>query len=196
MLLWIGGPFIVIFIAMAAFSYWEASKMIESATQREMEALAEYHAEEINSLVQEQCGILEGLGQVWSTELPSNESFISAARDFGARTDIDGIYMGFPDRDFLYGHEKVVPRDEFDATSRPWYRIAKENNGVQISEVFINKFHHVGQIVKNASLLITRNPQRRQSLISKTIRRNFRTIIANHIISAKMQRARRHQRRI
>lgn len=51
MLLWIGGPFIVIFIAMAAFSYWEASKMIESATQREMEALAEYHAEEINSLV-------------------------------------------------------------------------------------------------------------------------------------------------
>ena len=141
MLLWIGGSFIAIFIAMAAFSYWEASKMIESATQREMEALAEYHAEEINSLVQEQCGILEGLGQVWSTELPSNESFISAARDFGARTDIDGIYMGFPDRDFLYGHEKVVPRDEFDATSRPWYRIAKENNGVQISEVFINKFH-------------------------------------------------------
>ena len=56
MLLWIGGPFIVIFIAMAAFSYWKASEMIESATQREMEALAEYHAEQINSLVQEDWG--------------------------------------------------------------------------------------------------------------------------------------------
>ena len=60
----------------------------------------------------------------------------------------------------------------------------------------VNKFHHVGQIIKNTGLLIARNPQRRQSLVSKTIRRNFRIIIANHIISAKMQRARRHQRRI
>ena len=69
MLLWIGGPFIAIFIVMAAFSYREASTMIESATQREMRALAEYHAEQINAVVERQRGILEGLGQMWSTEL-------------------------------------------------------------------------------------------------------------------------------
>ena len=141
MLLWIGGSFIAIFIAMAAFSYWEASRMIASATQREMKALAEYHAEEINSLVQEQRGILEGLGQIWSTELPSTDAFTSAAADFNARPDIDGIYLGIPGRDFLYGHERIVPKEEFDPTTRPWYRIAKEHDGVQVSEVFINKFH-------------------------------------------------------
>ena len=142
MLLWIGGPFIAIFIAMAAFSYWEASAMIESATQREMKALAEYHAEEINAVVEKNRGILEGLGQVWSTTPPSTESFVSAAGDFGSRADIDGIYMGFPDRDFLYGNERIVPREEFDATSRSWYKLAKQKSGVQLSDVYINRFHN------------------------------------------------------
>ena len=32
MLLWIGAPLVVIFTAMAVFSYWEASNMIEDAT--------------------------------------------------------------------------------------------------------------------------------------------------------------------
>ena len=142
MLLWIGGPFIAIFIVMAAFSYREASTMIESATQREMRALAEYHAEQINAVVERQRGILEGLGQVWSTELPSTASFISAAADFSARSDIDGIYLGIPGRDFLYGHERIVPKEEFDPTTRPWYKIATQHDGVQISKVFVNAFHN------------------------------------------------------
>ena len=155
MLLWIGGPFIVIFIAMAAFSYWEASRMIESATQREMKALAEYHAEEINAVVERQRGILEGLGQVWSTALPSDDSFIAAARDFGARADIDGIYLGIPGRDFLYGHERIVPKEEFDPTTRPWYKIALQHDGVQISRVFVNAFHNRKVVALSRALNLT-----------------------------------------
>ena len=52
MLLGVGTPFIVIFIAMALFVYWHASRIIEQGTQREMEALAKFHAEELNRMVE------------------------------------------------------------------------------------------------------------------------------------------------
>ena len=152
MLLWIGTPLIVIFLAMAGFSYWEASSMIERATEREMRALSAYHAEEISRMVEEPKGILEGLGQVWSTQLPTDADFIAAAADFGNRPDIDGIYLGFPDRDFLYSYEKIVPRSEFDATSRNWYKLAKQNDGVQLSAVYINKFHSKKVVALSRSL--------------------------------------------
>lgn len=152
MLLWIGTPLIVIFLAMAGFSYWEASSMIERATEREMRALSAYHAEEISRMVEEPKGILEGLGQVWSTQLPTDADFITAAADFGNRPDIDGIYLGFPDRDFLYSYEKIVPRSEFDATSRNWYKLAKQNDGVQLSAVYINKFHSKKVVALSRSL--------------------------------------------
>ena len=89
MLLWIGAPLVVIFTAMAVFSYWEASNMIEEATEREMRALSEFHAEEVNRVVEAPKGILEGIGRVWSTNIPTDERFLETARDFTARPDID-----------------------------------------------------------------------------------------------------------
>ena len=142
MLLWIGTPLIVIFLAMAGFAYWEASAMIEQAIEREMRALSAYHAEEISRMVEEPKGILDGLGQVWTTKLPSDESFIETAANFGARSDIDGIYLASVGHDFLYSNEQIVPQTEFDPTSRGWYQLAKQNTGVQISDVYINKFHN------------------------------------------------------
>ena len=129
MLLWIGIPLIVIFIAMAAFSYWEASTMIEEATKREMRALSEYHAEEVNRMVAGPMGILEGVGRVWATNIPTDERFLEVAQDFTARPDVDSIYMGFPkdtNRPFLYSEEGVVPLDQFDATSRPWISVPNQ----------------------------------------------------------------------
>ena len=98
-----------------------------------------------------------------------------------------------PTRIFTHHPEIIVYLSIVNLNNQP-VRIKRQV--MTLIAPFINKFHHVGQIVKNTGLLIARNPQRRQSLVSETIRRNFRTIIANHIISAKMQRARRHQRRI
>ena len=152
MLLWIGAPLIVIFLAMAAFTYWEASSMIEQATEREMRALSAYHAEEISRMVEEPKGILDGLGQVWTTKLPSDKTFIEAAANFGARTDIDGIYLASVGHDFLYGNEQIVPQAEFDPTSRNWYRLAKQNDGVQISDVYINKFHNTKVVALSREL--------------------------------------------
>ena len=152
MLLWIGTPLIVIFLAMAGFSYWEASSMIERATEREMRALSAYHAEEISRMVEEPKGILDGLGQVWTTKLPSDKTFIEAAANFGARTDIDGIYLASVGHDFLYGNEQIVPQAEFDPTSRNWYRLAKQNDGVQISDVYINKFHNTKVVALSREL--------------------------------------------
>ena len=152
MLLWIGAPLIVIFLAMAAFTYWEASSMIEQATEREMRALSAYHAEEISRMVEEPKGILDGLGQVWTTKLPSDKTFIETAANFGARTDIDGIYLASVDHDFLYGNEQIIPQAEFDPTSRDWYRLAKQNDGVQISDVYINKFHNTKVVALSREL--------------------------------------------
>ena len=152
MLLWIGAPLIVIFLAMAAFTYWEASSMIEQATEREMRALSAYHAEEISRMVEEPKGILDGLGQVWTTKLPSDKTFIEAAANFGARTDIDGIYLASVGHDFLYGNEQIIPQTEFDPTSRDWYRLAKQNDGVQISDVYINKFHNTKVVALSREL--------------------------------------------
>ena len=142
MLLWIGTPLVVIFTAMAVFSYWEASDMIEKATEREMRALSEFHAEEVNSMVEGPKGILEGVGRVWSTNIPTDERFLETAKDFTARPDIDSIYMGFPretNRPFLYSEEGIVPLNEFDATSRPWYKLAESKEGVQLNEVSTNE---------------------------------------------------------
>ncbi|WP_313994460.1 methyl-accepting chemotaxis protein [uncultured Selenomonas sp.] len=142
MLLWIGTPFVVIFVAMVAFTYWEASTMIEKATEREMRALSEFHAEEVNRMVEGPKGILEGVGRVWSTNMPTDDEFLLTAKDFTSRSDIDSIYMGFPretNRPFLYSEEGVVPLDEFDATSRPWYKLAEEKEGVQLNEVSTNE---------------------------------------------------------
>ena len=142
MLLWIGTPFVVIFVAMVAFTYWEASTMIEKATEREMRALSEFHAEEVNRMVEGPKGILEGVGRVWSTNMPTDDEFLLTAKDFTSRSDIDSIYMGFPretNRPFLYSEEGVVPLDEFDATSRPWYKLAEAKEGVQLNEVSTNE---------------------------------------------------------
>ena len=142
MLLWIGAPLIVIFTTMAVFSYWQASDMIEKATEREMRALSKFHAEEVNRMVEGPKGILEGIGRVWSTNIPTDERFLEAAKDFTARPDIDSLYMGFPretNRPFLYSEEGVVPLDEFDATSRPWYKLAESKDGVQLNEVSTNE---------------------------------------------------------
>ena len=98
-----------------------------------------------------------------------------------------------PTRIFTHHPEIVIYLSIVNLNNQP-VRIKRQI--MTLIAPFINKFHHVGQIIKNTSLLIARNPQRRQSFIGKAIRRNFRTIITNHIISAKMQRARRHQRRI
>ena len=162
MLLWIGSPLIVIFIAMAAFSYWEASTMIEEATEREMRALSEYHAEEVNRMVEGPRGILEGIGRVWSTNMPTDEEFLNTAADFAKRPDIDSIYMGFPreaNHPFLYSEEGIVPLDKFDATSRPWYKLAESKDGVQVNDVdknslngktilpFSRAIHHNGQLL-------------------------------------------------
>lgn len=152
MLLWIGAPLIVIFLAMAVFTYWEASSMIEQATEREMRALSAYHAEEISRMVEEPKGILDGLGQVWTTKLPSDKTFIETAANFGARTDIDGIYLASVGHDFLYGNEQIIPQAEFDPTSRDWYRLAKQNDGVQISDVYINKFHNTKVVALSREL--------------------------------------------
>ena len=152
MLLWIGTPLIVIFLAMAGFAYWEASAMIEQAIEREMRALSAYHAEEISRMVEEPKGILDGLGQVWTTKLPSDEAFIETAANFGARSDIDGIYLASAGHDFLYSNEQIVPQAEFDPTSRGWYKLAKQNTGVQISDVYINKFHNTKVVALSREL--------------------------------------------
>ena len=152
MLLWIGTPLIIIFLAMAGFAYWEASAMIEQATEREMRARSAYHAEEISRMVEEPKGILDGLGQVWTTKLPSDEAFMETAANFGARPDIDGIYLASVGHDFLYGNEQIVPQAEFDPTSRGWYKLAKQNAGVQISDVYINKFHNTKVVALSREL--------------------------------------------
>ena len=152
MLLWIGTPLIIIFLAMAGFTYWEASAMIEQATEREMRARSAYHAEEISRMVEEPKGILDGLGQVWTTKLPSDEAFVETAANFGARSDIDGIYLASVGHDFLYSNEQIVPQAEFDPTSRGWYKLAKQNTGVQISDVYINKFHNTKVVALSREL--------------------------------------------
>lgn len=143
MLLGIGAPFIAIFIAMGLFVSWEGSRLIEKGAQREMEALANFHAEELNRMVDEQRGIVEGLTQAWTLKVPSNEEFLAVARDFAKRSEIDSLYLGFPARDFLFSRDGVVPRSRFDATTRGWYKAAAQSDGVHISDLYIDVFRTI-----------------------------------------------------
>ena len=136
MLVWIGTPLVVIFLAMSIFVYWDASNRITEGTRREMEALAQFHAEEINRIVDSKTGLLDGLVQAWTTGFPDNARFIQIAEEFAKRKDIAYLYAGFPDRDFVTNGDGVIPRSEFDATTRGWYKNAAAKDGIQISEVY------------------------------------------------------------
>lgn len=136
MLVWIGTPLVVIFLAMSIFVYWDASNRITDGMRREMEALAKFHAEEINRIVDSKTGLLDGLVQAWTTGFPDNARFIQIAEEFAKRKDIAYLYAGFPDRDFVTNGDGVIPRSEFDATTRGWYKSAAAKDGIQISEVY------------------------------------------------------------
>lgn len=154
MLLGIGAPFVLIFFAMAVFVYWNASRLIERETQREMAALADFHAEELRCLVDGQRGLVDGLTQAWAMKVPTNEDFLAVARDFAKRQDIDSLYLGFPARDFLFSREGVVPRSRFDATTRSWYKSAVQNDGVQISELYIDAFQNAKVVALSKALKV------------------------------------------
>ena len=143
MLLGIGAPFVLIFLAMAVFVYWDASRLIERATQREMAALADFHAEELRCLVGEQRGLVDGLTQAWVGKVPSNEEFLTIAKEFAKREEVDSLFFGFPARDFISSRQGVVPRSSFDATSRDWYKAGAQHDGVQMSDVYIDMFQQV-----------------------------------------------------
>lgn len=143
MLVWIGTPVVVIFIAMSLFVYWEASRMIETATQREMQAQAAFYAEEIHRVVDGQKGVLEGATQAWSEQTPTGETFLPVAKEFAERPEIDAFFIGYPDGLFVDSREGIVPKSEFDATTRDWYKSAVQHSGVQISEVYEDKFQKI-----------------------------------------------------
>ena len=68
----IGIPLLVIFFAMSVFVYWDASARITEGTQHEMEALAQYHAEEIQRVMEGKTGLLDGLVESWTGGFPDN----------------------------------------------------------------------------------------------------------------------------
>ena len=140
LLLWVGIPFCIIFFAVSVFSYWNASTLLEKSTEREMMTLAELDAKQINEMVEAQRGTLDGLTEAWSDGLPSNEAFAPIGKRFMNRENVNTLFIGFPERDFLDSEEGVVPKAEFDATTRDWYKEAVQNDGVQLSDVYMDNF--------------------------------------------------------
>lgn len=61
LLLGVGIPFCLVFLAVSVFSYWNASTLLKEATQREMMVRAQLEAEQIVELVDAQRNVLEGL---------------------------------------------------------------------------------------------------------------------------------------
>lgn len=140
LLLWVGIPFCIIFFAVSVFSYWNASTLLKESTEREMMTLAELDAERINEMLEAQRGTLDGLTEAWAGGLPSNEAFAPVGKRFMEREDVNTLFIGFPERDFLDSDEGVVPKAEFDATTRGWYKDAAQNDGVQVSDVYMDDF--------------------------------------------------------
>ena len=140
LLLGVGIPFCLVFLAVSVFSYWNASTLLKEATQREMMVRAQFEAEQIVELVDAQRNVLEGLTEAWSTGMPSNEAFAPVGKNFMKREGVNTLFIGFPDRDFLDSEEGVVPKSEFDATTREWYRSAAAHDGVQLSSVYVDNF--------------------------------------------------------
>ena len=136
MLVWLGIPFFVIFFLVSVFSYLNASSMIETATEHEMEALAAMHAEEISGIVDGQRGVIEGLTQSWSHEMPSDDEMLNIAESFVIQhPEVAYLYLGYPDH-FVGNGDGILLKEEFDATSRGWYQAAAPNNDIQISSVY------------------------------------------------------------
>ena len=152
MLFWIGIPIVVIFIAMGLFVYWEASRMLSASIEQEMRAMAQYRAEEIKRMVDGQKEILEGLTQAWSMQTLTSEAFLPVARNFAQRPDIDALFLGYTDGQLVDSREGIVPKTEFDATTRGWYKTAAQQNGVQISDVYEDKFQKIKVVTLSEAL--------------------------------------------
>ena len=152
LLLWVGIPFCLIFFAVSVFSYRNASTLLKESTQREMMTRVELDAEKISEMVEEQSGILDGLTEAWTAGMPSNEAFAPVGQSFMKREDINTLFIGFPERDFLDSEEGVVPKAEFDATTRDWYKDAVQNDGVQLSDVYMDSFKNIKVVTLSKSV--------------------------------------------
>ncbi len=140
LMLWVGIPFCIIFFAVSVFSYWNASTLLKESTEREMMALAELDAEKVSESLKAQRNAIDGLTEAWVAEVPTNEAFMPIGKSFMARDGVSTLFIGFPDRDFLDSLEGVVPKSEFDATTRDWYTSAVQKDGVQLSKVYMDIF--------------------------------------------------------
>ena len=154
MLCWIGFPIVAIFFAMSSFVYWNASRMIATATEREMMALADYYAEliDLERLVGQQEGILEGLTEAWRTRIPTYQEFLPPAQRLAQQDNMDALYIGYPDGQFVDSREGIVPKGEFDPRTRMWYKLAASKEGVQRSEIYEDHFQHVKVITLCSAL--------------------------------------------
>ncbi len=147
LILWVGIPFCIIFFAVSLFSYWNASTLLKASTQREMMTLGELNAEKVYKEIQTQRDALDGLTDAWTANLPSNEAFIPIGQSYMKREGVSALFIGFPEREFIDSIEGVVPKSDFDATTREWYKNAVQKDGVVLSEVYMDSFFTNAKVV-------------------------------------------------
>lgn len=96
--------------------------------------------------------MLEGLTEVWRGKPPTYQAFLTPAKQLAEQDNIDAVYIGYPDGQFVDSREGIVPKGEFDARTRMWYKLAASQEGVQRSEIYDDPFQHVKGITLCSAL--------------------------------------------
>ena len=133
MLLSIGVPLLIVFIAMGFIIYRMASSGLKTATEVAMEQRASRYAEAIDGKMQAQEALLDAISMTWSTAMPTGEVLQEEVAAFSRREGVQFFTVVYPNGAFL-GSEPL-PAD-FDARGRAWYKNAAASDDVQICPVY------------------------------------------------------------
>ena len=88
MLLSIGVPLLIVFIAMGFIIYRMASSGLKTATEVAMEQRASRYAEAIDGKMQAQEALLDAISMTWSTAMPTGEVLQEEVAAFSRREGV------------------------------------------------------------------------------------------------------------
>ncbi|MGP1471839.1 MAG: methyl-accepting chemotaxis protein [Schwartzia sp. (in: firmicutes)] len=129
-------PLLIILVVTSAIVYFDTSDKMIDGMENQMQALAQFHAEEIQRTIENKEGILDGVAEMCVGGFPDNERLFQVTETFAKRADILALYAGFPDRDVVVSGVGVLPRSKVDATTRIWYKNAAAKDGICYSDVY------------------------------------------------------------
>ena len=138
MILYISVPVILVLVALALFTYYQASAALDQQIRRTAAFQAESYSNDIQKRLAEKEAIVSILAKELSVRMPADVDLKTTLETIAKNTPgVQDVYVGKEDRRFIDGSGWVAPAD-YDPRARSWYKQALEAQSAIYSDVYID----------------------------------------------------------